>query len=79
MQRRFSPGGIRFAKHHQRSRCLWREEQLMLHLLQRAVSPNLPLEQMLQDWFRISCALRESPRRRLMQVETLVAKGLLLS
>ena len=41
----------------------------MLHLLQHAVSPALLFEETLRNWFAISCALRESPRERLMQVE----------
>jgi len=51
----------------------------MLHVLQRAVSPTLPLKQTLQNWFEISGALRECARERRMQVEKMAEEGLLLS
>ena len=34
----------------------WREEQFMLHLLQRAISPAISMQQTLRDWFRVSLA-----------------------
>jgi hypothetical protein len=41
----------------------------MLHLLQTTVSPHLGLRQCVETWFRISCLLREPPRRRALQIE----------
>ena len=41
----------------------------MLHLLKRAVDPGLKLERCINDWHSISRALRESPRKRGLQVE----------
>ena len=65
----FFPGDTRFAKTNRRSRCLWREENLMLHLLNNAVNPRLSLQECVEDWWSISKALRETPRRRNLQIE----------
>lgn len=43
----------------------------MLHLLQRAVSPVLDLEESLKAWFSISCMLRESRRKRALKIEVI--------
>jgi len=40
----------------------------MLHLLQSAVNPRLPLQECVSQWQTISMALRESPRRRDPQI-----------
>lgn len=45
----------------------------MLHLLQRTIGPALCLRQSVENWFRISCALRESPRKRAMKMEKIEA------
>jgi hypothetical protein len=50
-----------------RNRSLWREESLLLHLLQTAISPRLSLAQCLGNWPVISMALREPPRKRELQ------------
>lgn len=46
----------------------------MLHLLQTAVSPTLRLEQCVKNWHRISCSLREPPRRRGLKIEEIEPK-----
>jgi hypothetical protein len=51
----------------------------MLHLLKGAVNPALKLRQCLQNWFDISCSLRESSRKRSLQVEKFEAEGHFLS
>ncbi len=71
MRKLFFPGDTRYAKHQCRSRCLWREEQLMLHLVQRTVSPALSLKASVEDWYQLSCGLREAPRRRDLKLEKL--------
>ena len=43
----------------------------MLHLLQRTVSPALGLETSIENWYDISCSLREAPRQRRLQIEEL--------
>ena len=43
----------------------------MLHLLQRTVSPALSLVRSVDNWFDISCALREAPRKRPMKMEAI--------
>src|SRR5208282_3110953 len=61
----FSPGGTRFHRSRQKSRCLWRENSLMLHLLNCSVNPTLHLGPSLRNWHDISTGLRESPRASL--------------
>jgi hypothetical protein len=51
----------------------------MLHLLQGAVDPDPGLGQCLENWYGISCALREPPRKRALQVEKFAFKDFLLS
>ncbi len=43
----------------------------MLHLLSMAVNPKLNLRQSLVNWREISLGLREAPRKRSLQTETL--------
>lgn len=43
----------------------------MLHLLSMAVNPKLNLRQCLVNWSEISLGLREAPRKRSLQTETL--------
>jgi hypothetical protein len=43
----------------------------MLHLLQRTVSPALSLKESVEDWYQVSCGLREAPRRRDLKLENL--------
>jgi hypothetical protein len=52
-----------------KSRCLWREEQFMLNLLQSTVTPYLSLKDAINDWHSISEQLRENSRKRKLQVE----------
>lgn len=51
----------------------------MLHLLKGAVNPLLTLEHCMKDWFNISFSLRESSRKRCLQVEKFENEGLFLS
>ena len=67
----FFPGATRFARHRGRNRCLWREKQFML---QQTVSPTLCLRKSVDNWFEISCALRESPRKRTAKMEEIEAQ-----
>jgi hypothetical protein len=46
----------------------------MLHLVKGAVNPALTLKQCLKDWYDISCSLRESSRKRSLQVERFEAE-----
>jgi len=43
----------------------------MLHLVSTTVNPRLPLRQCLENWHEISLGLREAPRNRALQTETL--------
>ena len=54
-----------------RNRSLWREESLMLHLLQTAITPHLSLAECLPNWPAISLQLREPPRKRELQAARL--------
>ncbi len=45
----------------------------MLHLLRRTLLPTVSLRQTVEDWCEISAALRESPRKRVAQMESLGA------
>ena len=58
-----------------RSRCLWREEQFMLHVVQRVISPSLSLKECVEQWDEISFLLREPPRKRTLQTEQMESKG----
>ena len=71
MQKLFFPGDTLFMKHEGRNRCLWREEQFMLHLLQSTVSPAISLKESVREWFEISCLLRESPRKRALKIASI--------
>jgi len=75
----FFPGATPWARRKGRNRCLWREEAFLLHLLQTAVNPHLRLGKCLRNWYEISLALREAPRKRELQMERLERKGDLLS
>jgi len=63
----FFPGATPFAQHRRRNRCLWREEALMLHLLQETINPPLHLRACLRNWDAISLDLREPHRTRTVQ------------
>lgn len=43
----------------------------MLHLLQEAVNPPLGLRNCISEWEAISFDLREPPRRRVLQAESI--------
>jgi hypothetical protein len=43
----------------------------MLHLIQSALNPLLPLQQWVESWCDISKSLREPPRKREPQAENL--------
>lgn len=62
-----------------RNRSLWREERLLLHLLQTAVNPRLSLADCLPNWDTISLLLREPPRKRELQAAHLERHLLALS
>ena len=49
----------------------WRELQLLLDLVGRAVLPALSLKVCLAHWYEVSYRLREPPRRRAGQLPTL--------
>jgi hypothetical protein len=51
----------------------------MLDLLQAAIRPGLSLQECVHDWHHISSWLREPPRRRSRQLETLDEFGIPLS
>jgi hypothetical protein len=51
----------------------------MLHLVQYVINPRLGLKECVEDWHGISCALRESPRQRGLQVEKFDNEDWLLS
>ena len=43
----------------------------MLHYVQRAIDPHVRLKKVVEDWFAISCMLREGPRKRALKTEAL--------
>lgn len=65
----FFPGGTRFCRRARRNRCLWREDSMLMHLLQNSVNVGLGLRACLERWDRISFELREAPRKRGIQIE----------
>jgi hypothetical protein len=48
----------------------------MLHLFRSTVHPGLSLKDSVKSWHEISTGLRERPRRRKLQAETLAQIGL---
>ena len=54
-------------KQSRRTRCEWRETNLMLALLCRAVTPALSLLDTLRRWADVSFRLAEPPRKRMRQ------------
>lgn len=79
MASRFSPGGTRFNRRDGRSRCLWREDSLLMHLLRTTVNVPLGLRSCLESWAQISLELRERTRRRRLQIEYLEEEDAFLS
>lgn len=47
---------------------VWREFNFMLHQIQRAIEPTLPLCEVLDSWNDIAQSLAESPRNRKPQL-----------
>jgi len=58
---------------------MWREDSLLLHLLRTTVNTALGLRLCLENWDRISLELRESPRKRGLQIEKLEQEDAFLS
>ena len=54
-----------------RNRCVWREDQYMLHLLQQTLTPRVSMRESVENWHGISLFLRESSRNRRPQLATL--------
>ena len=79
MPKAFSPGATLSRKKPRPSRCLWREEALMLHLIQEAINPPLGLARCIANWPQISFDLREPCRKRVSQLTSLRQIGTLLS
>ncbi len=67
----FFPGDIRYAPQKGRNRCLWREESFLNHLLSKAITPGLSLQDCLKQWDTISFDLRECHRERSLQISEL--------
>ena len=52
----------------QRTYSLWREFQFMYHQIERAILPNLSLQNTIQDWSEIRNLLAEGQRKRINQI-----------
>ncbi len=63
----FFPGDTRFCQAKGRDRSLWREFELMLFLVKQTITPKLSLKSSIMNWHEISIALREPPRKRVLQ------------
>ncbi len=50
---------------------MWREEAILLHIMQEAINPYLGLRECLDHWDEISYELREAPRERPIQAHRL--------
>lgn len=79
MASRFSPGGTRFNRREGRNRCVWREDSLLMHLLQATVNVSLGLRSCLENWAQISLQLRERTRQRALQIDKLEQQEAFLS
>ena len=63
----FPPGDMSWNKKQPQS--VWREFNFLLHQIQRAVEPALPLSEVVGCWNDIAQALAEKPRRRVSQLQ----------
>jgi hypothetical protein len=43
----------------------WRQFSFLLHALQQAIEPVLPLRQILDNWNQLATELNEAPRQRI--------------
>lgn len=75
----FFPGGTRFDRREGRNRCIWREDSLLMHLLQTTVNVPLGLRSCIENWEQISMELREHRRQRGLQIENLEKQEAFLS
>lgn len=50
---------------------MWREEALLLHIMQGTINPHLGLRDCLDHWDEVSYDLREAPRERPIQAHRL--------
>lgn len=66
MQVLFPPGDTSWR--NQRPQSPWREFAFVLHQIQRAIEPALPLADVIDDWNEISKSLAEPPRQRQLQL-----------
>ncbi len=78
MRRHFPPGAIRCQRKERReaSRCAWREDEFLFHVIRGVILPAIPLRQVFENWVRIVEDLMEPHRRRerqLHQIEKLLA------
>ena len=55
---------------HDRSHSDWRDLQFLLHLSRRAVDPSLSLAEVLASWNEVCEELADTPRVRLVQLES---------
>jgi hypothetical protein len=62
----FPPGDMSWNKKQPQS--VWREFNFLLHQIQRAIEPALPLHEVLGSWNDIAQALAEKPRNRRPQL-----------
>lgn len=69
----FPPGGTNSYSQGERSR--WREFAFVFHQLKRAIEPELPLADVIDDWMDIASALAESPRKRTSQIASIFDLG----
>jgi hypothetical protein len=49
----------------ERPNSAWRQFSFLLHAIQQAIEPVLPLRKILVDWNQLSAELNEAPRKRL--------------
>lgn len=65
----FFPGDFHSILRPSSERCLWREENFMLHLVRIAVNPLLQMKDCVENWPRIAARLREPSRKRRRQMD----------
>lgn len=71
----FPPGDILFQKFDPddpASANLWRETSFAFHLLKQAVNPKISISSCLVNWKQIAKDLAESPRKKNMQIQSLM-------
>lgn len=68
----FFPGAIPQKKSFKTNQCrsLWREREFLYTIVLQAILPSISLREVVVNWIRIRETLKEPPRKRKLQIDT---------